>query len=131
MYPFERFTERAKKVLTMAQQKAESAGHTYIGTEHLLLGLLGVEEGVAAKALTALGVDCERTREAIDATLSRDPTAGPRQIAPTARVKKVIETAFEEARAVGSGFVGTEHLLFGLLIEGEGVAAQVLANLDE
>ena len=130
MYPFERFTERAKKVLTLAQQEAEGAGHTYINTEHLLLGLLQDADSLGARVLVGLGVDLARAREAVDAALSREEDGGPvTRIVPTAQVKRVIEMAFEEARRMGHAYVGTEHLLLGMIIEGEGVAARVLQDL--
>lgn len=129
MYPFERFTERAKKVLTLAQEEAESAGHNYIGTEHLLLGLLREDEGLARAALNALGVELGSTREAIQAALSTAPKSISFQIIPTSRVKKVIEIAFEEAQRMGDSNVGTHYLLFGLLMEGEGVAARILVDM--
>jgi ATP-dependent Clp protease ATP-binding subunit ClpA len=129
MYPFERFTERAKKVLTLAQEEAARAHHSYIGTEHLLLGLLREEEGVARIVLTALGVETERAREAIQAKLGSQPQVEIQQIIPTSRVKRVIEIAFETARQMGNPFVGTEHLLLALLIEGEGLAAHVLKDM--
>jgi len=135
MYPFERFTERAKKALTLAQAEAEAAHHSYIGTEHLLLGLLGVEDGVAARALASLGVEVGGVRSAIETVLGQNERIIVQQIIPTNRVKKVIELAFEEARRMGNNYVGTEHLLLGLLVEGEGIAAHVLddlgANLDK
>lgn len=130
MYPFERFTKGAKKVLTLAQQEAEAARQTYIGTEHLLLGLLRDSDGVACRALNALGVEIGPAREAIQAALDRaEAGERPQHIIPTARVKKVIEIAFEEARRMGHSYVGTEHLLFGMLIEAEGLAARVLGDL--
>src|SRR5262252_1517943 len=101
MYPFERFTERAKKVLTLAQEEAERAHHSYIGTEHLLLGLLRAEEGIAHAALRALGVGVEDTRERIEGVLGRNERIIVQQVIPTSRVKKVIEIAFEEAQRVG------------------------------
>src|ERR1019366_9167583 len=125
MYPFERFTERAKKVLTLAQQEAERYHHSYIGTEHLLLGLLHQEEGVAAKVLNSLGVEIGGGRSTIESVLRRHE----RLIIPTSRVKLVIEVSFEEARRMGNNYVGTEHLLLGLLIEGERIAAHVLEDL--
>jgi ATP-dependent Clp protease ATP-binding subunit ClpA len=128
MYPFERFTEHAKKVLTLAQEEAASHHHSYIGTEHLLLGLLREQRGVAARALAGLGVEQDEVRDLID-SLTGAERAGIQQIIPTSRVKKVIELAFEEARRMGAGHVGTEHLLLGLVAEGEGVAAKVLAGL--
>ena len=135
MYPFERFTEKAKKVLTLAQDEAEKSHHSYIGTEHLLLGLLREGEGLAAKVLANLGVEIDKVRETIDSVLGRNERIIVQQIIPTSRVKKVIEIAFEEAKRMNNTYVGTEHLLLGLLIEGEGIAAHVLedlgANLDK
>src|SRR5713101_1095393 len=129
MYPFERFTERAKKVLTLAQEEAERSHHSYIGTEHLLLGLLREGEGLAAKVLNNLGVEIGKVRQTIESVLGRNERIIIQQIIPTSRVKKVIEISFEEARRVGHNYVGTEHLLLGLLIEGEGIAAHVLEDL--
>ena len=129
MYAFERFTERAKKTLSLAQQEAERSGHSYIGTEHLLLGLLRDEEGLAYNALSNMGVDLPAVRQAIENLLARDEPIVVQQIIPTSRVKKVIEISFEEARRNGHNYVGTEHLLLGLLIEGEGIAAHVLQDL--
>jgi ATP-dependent Clp protease ATP-binding subunit ClpC len=135
VYPFERFTEKAKKVLTLAQDEAEKSHHSYIGTEHLLLGLLREGEGLAAKVLANLGVEIDKVRETIDSVLGRNERIIVQQIIPTSRVKKVIEIAFEEAKRMNNTYVGTEHLLLGLLIEGEGIAAHVLedlgANLDK
>ncbi len=129
MYPFERFTERAKKVLTLAQEEAERSHHSYIGTEHLLLGLLREGEGLAAKVLNNLGVEINKVRSTIEFVLGRNERIIIQQIIPTSRVKKVIEISFEEARRMGNNYVGTEHLLLGLLIEGEGIAAHVLEDL--
>ncbi len=129
MYPFERFTEKAKKVLTLAQDEAEKSHHSYIGTEHLLLGLLREGEGLAAKVLANLGVEIEKVRDTIDSVLGRNERIIVQQIIPTSRVKKVIEIAFEEAKRMNNTYVGTEHLLLGLLIEGEGIAAHVLEDL--
>src|SRR6202011_5844088 len=126
LYPFERFTERAKKVLTLAQEEAERSHHSYIGTEHLLLGLLREGEGLAAKVLNNLGVEINKVRSTIESVLGRNERIIIQQIIPTSRVKKVIEISFEEARRMGNNYVGTEHLLLGLLIEGEGIAAHVL-----
>ena len=135
MYPFERFTEKAKKVLTLAQDEAEKSHHSYIGTEHLLLGLLREGDGLAAKVLANLGVEIDKVRDTIDSVLGRNERIIVQQIIPTSRVKKVIEIAFEEAKRMNNTYVGTEHLLLGLLIEGEGIAAHVLedlgANLDK
>ncbi|MFZ0217975.1 MAG: ATP-dependent Clp protease ATP-binding subunit [Candidatus Dormiibacterota bacterium] len=129
MYPFERFTERAKKVLTLAQEEAERSHHSYIGTEHLLLGLLREGDGLAAKVLGNLGVEIGKVRQTIESVLGRNERIIIQQIIPTSRVKKVIEISFEEARRMGHNYVGTEHLLLGLLIEGEGIAAHVLEDL--
>ena len=129
VYPFERFTERAKKVLTLAQEEAERSGHSYIGTEHLLIGLLREEEGLAAHVLADLGIDTSMVRKTIESVLGRNERIIMQQIIPTSRVKKVIELSFEEARRLGRNYVGTEHLLLGLLIEGEGIAAHVLEDL--
>jgi ATP-dependent Clp protease ATP-binding subunit ClpA len=129
MYPFERFTERAKKVLTLAQEEAERSQHSYIGTEHLLLGLFREREGLAAIVLDNLGVDIGMVRRTIEAVLGRNERIIIQQIIPTSRVKKVIELSFYEARRLGHDYVGTEHLLLGLLLEGEGIAAHVLEDL--
>ena len=129
MYPFERFTERAKAVLTLAQHEAEAAHHSYIGTEHLLLGLLQERGCLACHVLNALGVELDAVRATIMALLSREPPVVSGAAVPTSRVKKAIGIAFEEATRMGHAYVGTEHLLLALLIEGEGVAAQVLRDL--
>ncbi|MGH7666890.1 MAG: Clp protease N-terminal domain-containing protein [Candidatus Dormibacteria bacterium] len=132
---FERFTEKAKRVLTLAQDEAEKSHHSYIGTEHLLLGLLREGEGLAAKVLANLGIEIDRVRDTIDSVLGRNERIIVEQIIPTSRVKKVIDSAVEEAKQRNCTYVGTEHLLLGLLIEGEGIAAHVLedlgANLDK
>ncbi|MGA8208504.1 MAG: Clp protease N-terminal domain-containing protein [Candidatus Dormiibacterota bacterium] len=129
MYPFERFTEKAKEVLTLAQDEAEKSHHSYIGTEHLLLGLLREKEGLAAKVLANLGVEIDQVRDTIDSVLGRNERIIVQQIIPTSRIKKVIELAFEEAKRMDTTHVGTEHLLLGLLIEGECIAAHVLIDL--
>src|SRR3982075_1972123 len=129
LYPFERFTERAKKVLTLAQEEAERSHHSYIGTEHLLLGLLREGEGLAAKVLGNLGVEIGKVRQTIESVLGRNERIIIQQIIPTSRVKKVIEISFEEARRKRHNYVGSEHLVLGLLIEGEGIAAHFLEDL--
>jgi ATP-dependent Clp protease ATP-binding subunit ClpA len=129
MFPFEKFTDRAKKTLTLAQEEAERAHHSYIGTEHLLLGLLREGDGLAARVLNNLGVGIDKVRPTIEAILGRSQRIIIQQIIPTSRVKKVIDIAFEQAGQMDNELVGTEHLLLGLMIEGEGVAAQVLKNL--
>jgi hypothetical protein len=129
VYPFERFTELAKKTLTLAQQEAERSHHSYIGTEHLLLGVLRNEEGLGYRVLEVLGVRIDVVRQAIESVVGRNERSVIQQIIPTSRVKKVIELAFEEAQRMGHQYVGTEHLLLGLVIEGEGIAARVLDDL--
>ena len=118
----------------MAHEEAERFHHAYIGSEHLLLGLLRKGEGLAAKALNNLGVELTTVRSAIESVPGRNQRIIIQQIIPTSRVKKVIEISFEEARRMGNNHVGTEHILLGLLIEGEGIAAHVLedrgANLE-
>jgi ATP-dependent Clp protease ATP-binding subunit ClpA len=131
MYPFERFNVATKRVLTLAQEEAERAHVNYIGTEHLLLGLLSEPNTVAGEVLRGLNVDLVNARGIIGTVMK--PEADERiiiqHIIPTSRVKKVIEISFEEAREMGDGFVGTEHLLLALLVEGEGIAAHVLEDL--
>jgi len=129
LYPFERFTERAKRVLTLAQEEAERSHHSYIGTEHLLLGLLREHDGLASKVLNDLGIEIGRVRQTIESVLGSNERVIIQQIMPTSRVKSVIEISFEESRRMGHNFVGTEHLLLGLLLEGEGIAAHVLEDL--
>jgi hypothetical protein len=129
MYPFERFNEDAKRTLTLAQEEAERSHHSYIGTEHLLLGLLRNEPSTAYRVLTDLGIAIEHVRSTIASVLGRNERIQIQQIIPTSRVKQVIEISFEEARRMGHNFVDTGHLLMGLVIEGEGIAAHVLADL--
>ena len=123
-----RFTERARKVLALAQQEAGRLGHDYIGTEHLLLGLLAEGEGVAAKALGTMNINLDAVRGTVESTIGRGegPTG---EVAYTPRAKKVIELSVEEAQNLGHNYIGTEHLLLGLIREGEGVAAQVLTGM--
>ncbi len=129
MYPFERFSEGAQKVLTLAQEEAERSHHSYIGTEHILLGLLREEDGTAARILNGLRVDLGAVRSIIESLLGANEQIVIQQIIPTQRVKTVIELAFEEARRMGVTSVGSEHLPLALLIEGEGIAAHVLWDL--
>jgi ATP-dependent Clp protease ATP-binding subunit ClpC len=124
---FERFSDRARKVLTIAQGEAQRLGHSYIDTEHILLGLAGVDSGVAAKVLTNLGVPLTKVRSSVEFLVGKgekQTTTGEVGLAP--RAKKVIELAVDEARHLNSSYIGTEHLLLGLLREGEGVACGVL-----
>jgi len=129
VYPFERFAEEAKKVLTLAQEEAERSQHSYIGTEHLLLGLLRNQEGVGCKVLAGLGVHIEQVRKKIETVLGVNERIVFQDIIPTSRVKHVIEISFDEARSMGSQNVNSGHLLMGLVIEGEGIAAHVLEDL--
>jgi hypothetical protein len=129
VYPFERFSERAKKVLTLAQEEAERSHQSYIGTEHLLLGLMREGDGIGAHTLSNLGIEIDMVRQTIASVLGRNERIIIQQIIPTSRVKKVIEISFEEARRMGHEYVGTEHLLVALLIEGEGIGAHVLVDL--
>ena len=131
MYPFERFTEHAKKVLTLAQEEAHELGHGHIGTEHLLLGLLQEGEGLGARALAALGVTIGAVRPLVEDVVppAPDEERPPRQIIPTTRTKKVIDLAFQAAEEQGQRSVGTKHLLQALVTEGEGLGAIVLRNL--
>jgi ATP-dependent Clp protease ATP-binding subunit ClpC len=126
---FDKFTERAQRVLTLAQQEAERFDHNYIGTEHLLLGLLREDNGVAAMALANLGVELDMARSQVDAIIGRGEHAAAGAIGLTPRAKKVIELAVDEARRFGHHYIGTEHLLLGLVREGEGIAAGVLESL--
>ncbi|MFC1873754.1 ATP-dependent Clp protease ATP-binding subunit [Chloroflexota bacterium] len=125
---FEKFSERARRVLTSAQEEAQALNHSYIGTEHILLGLVREEEGVAAKVLTGMGVTLTKVRSAVEYIIGRGEKAGTGEMGLTPRAKKVIELAIDEARHFGHNYIGTEHLLLGLLHEGEGVAAGVLES---
>jgi ATP-dependent Clp protease ATP-binding subunit ClpC len=129
MYPFERFNEEAKRTLTLAQEEAERSHVSYIGTEHLLLALLRVETGTAYRVLSNLGIAIEPVREMIKSVIGRNERILIQSIIPTSRVKQVIELSFGEARRMSHNFVDTGHLLMGLVIEGEGIAAHVLADL--
>jgi ATP-dependent Clp protease ATP-binding subunit ClpC len=123
---FEKFSERARRVLTIAQEEARSLNHSYIGTEHILLGLVREEEGVAARVLTNLGIGLSKVRSAVEFIIGRGDKPGTGETGLTPRAKKVIELAIDEARQMGHNYIGTEHLLLGLLREGEGVASSVL-----
>ncbi len=126
---FDKFTERARKVLTLAQEEATRFNHNYIGTEHLLLGLVREGEGVAAKVLAEMGVEINQVRGAVEFIIGRGDRMLVGEIGLTPRAKKVIELAVDEARRLGHHYVGTEHLLLGLVREGEGIAAAVLESL--
>jgi ATP-dependent Clp protease ATP-binding subunit ClpC len=126
---FDKFTERAKKVLVLAQEEAQRFNHNYIGTEHLLLGLVREGEGIAAKVLATLGVELNKVRSAVEFIIGRGDRMVIGDITLTPRAKKVIELAVEEARRLNHNYIGTEHLLLGLVREGEGIAAGVLESL--
>lgn len=126
---FEKFSERARRVLTLAQEEAQRFNHHYIGTEHILLGLVREGDGVAAKVLANLGVDLGKVRAAVEFIIGRGEKGATSEIGLTPRAKRVIELAVDEARRLNHSYIGTEHLLLGLLREGEGVAAGVLESL--
>jgi ATP-dependent Clp protease ATP-binding subunit ClpA len=126
---FERFTDRARRVVVLAQDEARMLNHNSIGTEHLLLGLIREGEGVAALALDALGISLEDARRDIEEIIGKGPAAPTGHIPFTPRAKKVLELALREALQLGHNYIGTEHILLGLIREGEGVAAQVLQKL--
>lgn len=126
---FERFTERARRVVVHAQEEAKILKHGYIGTEHLLLGLLKEEEGTAAKALKNLGVSLEEVRTQVENAVGKGSSAPVGHISFTPRAKKVLEISLREALQLGHNYIGTEHILLGLIREGEGVATQALTNL--
>ncbi len=125
----DQFTKRARHVLTLAQEEAQRLQHNYIGTEHLLLGLVREEEGIAAEVLSNLGIEVDQVRHAVEAIIGRGERVVLGELGLTPRAKKVIELAWEEARRLNHRFIGTEHLLLGLIREGEGIAAGVLENL--
>src|SRR2546428_12757853 len=130
MGPFDRCNDRAKRVLALAQDEAIRFNHNYIGTEHLLLGLVREGEGVAARVLDSLGVELSKVRSAIELTVGRgDSTKSPSEITLAPQVKNVINLAIDEARKLGHSHVGTEHLLLGLVRENESTAAKVLGSL--
>ncbi|HHY05319.1 MAG TPA: AAA family ATPase, partial [Thermoanaerobacterales bacterium] len=124
-----RFTERAQKVILYAQEEARRLNHNVIGTEHILLGLIREGDGVAARVLTSMGVDIKDVRSQIEMMIGTGPFAIQGPIGYTPRAKRVMELAMDESRKLGHNYVGTEHILLGLIREGEGVAAQVLSNL--
>ena len=126
---FNRFTVRARKVLTLAQEEAQRLQHNYIGTEHLLLGLVREGEGLAAKVLTALDVDLDMARDRVEGIIGRGKRVVLGEIGLTPRAKKVIELAVDEARRLNHHYIGTEHLLLGLLREGSGIGAGLLEDL--
>jgi len=126
---FERFTDRARRVVVLAQEEARLLNHNYIGTEHILLGLLREGEGVACMALAKLGISLEAVRTQVAEIIGHGGSSPSGHIPFTPRAKKVLELSLREALQLGHDYIGTEHILLGLLREGEGVAAQVLVKL--
>src|SRR6187402_2635224 len=126
---FERFTDRARRVVVLAQEEARLLNHSYIGTEHILLGLIHEGEGVAAKALESLGISLEAVRSQVQDIIGQGGSSPSGHIPFTPRAKKVLELSLREALQLGHNYIGTEHILLGLIREGEGVAAQVLVKL--
>ena len=127
---FDRFTDRARKVMGLARQEGQRVNHDYIGTEHVLLGLVQEGSGVAATVLKNLEIDLKKIRQEVERLVSNGTTmVSPGQLPFTPRAKKVLELSLEEASALGHTYIGTEHLLLGLIRENEGIAAQVLMNL--
>ncbi|ACZ88755.1 hypothetical protein Aros01_01771 [Streptosporangium roseum] len=125
---FERFTDRARRVVVLAQEEARRLGHNHIGTEHLLLGLLGEGDGVAGRALQASGIGGEQVRSDVEEIIGRGDETPPDHIPFTPRAKKVLELSLREALNLHHSYIGTEHILLGLIREGEGVAAQALTR---
>jgi ATP-dependent Clp protease ATP-binding subunit ClpC len=126
---FERFTQRARRVVVLAQEEARLLNHNYIGTEHILLGLIREGEGVAAKALESLGISLDGVRQQVETIIGPGQQAPSGHIPFTPRAKKVLELSLREAQQLGHNYIGTEHILLGLIREGSGVAAQVLVKL--
>ena len=127
---FERFTERARRVVVLAQQEARMLNHNYIGTEHILLGLIREGDGVAARALTTMGISLDAVRQAVEDIIGRGTQAPSEGHIPfTPQAKKVLELALTESKALGHHYIGTEHILLGLIRQGDGVAEQVLVKL--
>ena len=126
---FERFTDRARRVVVLAQEEARMLNHNYIGTEHILLGLIHEGEGVAAKALESLGISLDAVRQQVEEIIGQGQQAPSGHIPFTPRAKKVLELALREALSLGHNYIGTEHILLGLIHEGEGVAAKALESL--
>jgi ATP-dependent Clp protease ATP-binding subunit ClpA len=127
---FERFTERARQVVVLAQEEARRLGHDYIGTEHLLLGLLREQEGLAVRVLESLDVTVEEVRTQVERVVGPGDEVATGEIPFTPRAKKVLELALREALSLGHEYIGAEHILLGLVRENEGVAARILLSLD-
>jgi ATP-dependent Clp protease ATP-binding subunit ClpC len=126
---FEKFTDRARRVVVLAQEEARMLGHDYIGTEHLLLGLIHEGEGVAAQVLESLGISLEVVRQQVEEAIGHGTQQSPEHISFTTRAKKVLELSLREAKQLGHDYIGTEHILLGLIRENLGVGAQALARL--
>ena len=126
---FERFTEKAIKVIMLAQEEARRLGHNFVGTEQVLLGLIGEGTGEGPKVLKSMGVTLKDARMEVEKIIGRGSGFVAVEIPFTPRAKRVLELSLEEARQLGHNYIGTEHLLLGLICEGEGVAARVLENL--
>ncbi len=126
---FERFTDRARRVVVLAQEEAKRLNHDYVGTEHILLGLIHEGEGVAAKALESLGISLDAVRQQVEEIIGQGQQAPSEHLPFTPRAKKVMELSLREALQLGHDYIGTEHILLGLIREGDGVAAQVLIRL--
>jgi ATP-dependent Clp protease ATP-binding subunit ClpC len=126
---FERFTDRARRVMLLAEEEARRLNHDHVGTEHILLGLVLEGEGVAARALESLGISLQAVREQVEESIGQGQQAPPGRIPYTPRAKKTLELSLREALHLGHHYIGTEHILLGVIREGEGPAAQVLVNL--
>ena len=126
---FERFTDRSRRALVLAQQEAHLLGHDHIGTEHLLIGLIDEEDGIAARVLAELGVTRQAVRDRVEETVGRSAGESSGNAPFTPRMKKVLELSLREGLQLGHSYIGTEHMLLGLVREGEGVAARVLQEL--
>jgi ATP-dependent Clp protease ATP-binding subunit ClpA len=126
---FERFTDRARRVIILAQEEARMLNHNYIGTEHVVLGLLHEGEGVAAKALVALGIDLDQVRKEIEEIIGKGQEAPTGHVPFTPRTKAALQLSLREALQLGHNYIGTEHILLGLIRQGDGVGAQVLMKL--
>jgi ATP-dependent Clp protease ATP-binding subunit ClpC len=126
---FERFTERARRVVVLAQEESRMLSHNYIGTEHLLLGLLHEGDGAAATALESLGISLEAARQQVEEIIGHGQQAQSGHIPFTPRAKKVLELSLREVQKLGDNYIGTEHILLGLVREGGGVGAQILVKL--
>ena len=125
---FERFTERARRVIILAQEEAKRLNHSAVGTEHILLGIVREGEGVASKVLESLNISPERVRAEIESAIGRGERTPHEEVTFTPRAKKVLELALDEARRLGHNYIGTEHILLGILREGQGLALELLRD---